>query len=245
MDHHDDDWGHWSEEHGFEDAETADLSDAAPGDLPGGHDPLDEAFPESHEDTYEPGDGDYPHPAEPGPDLLHEGGDNQPVEHPADDLFDAPDHDPGHDPGHDPVEPPADEAHEPPPVDDPVDHPVDDHPVDDHPGADHLAFADPDLAGDHDAGYHDGDFPPPLDLGHPPPEPMDGYPWSDPATLGEPPADAPGFDHASYADATPTPDDLFAYSGMDTPAGGDLWSALLGSDDPATSSLARWWGPAA
>ena len=82
-------------------------------------------------------------------------------------------------------------------------------------------------------------FPPPLDLPDRP-EPVDGYPWSDPATLGDTgtgwpePVDSPG---------SPPMDDLLSYAGMDPPATGDGWAALVDSDDPAVSALARWWGP--
>ena len=45
-------------------------------------------------------------------------------------------------------------------------------------------------------------------------------------------------------DAAPPVGDLLAYAGME-PAGpgGDDWAALVDSDDPAVSALARWWGP--
>ncbi|HKT02753.1 MAG TPA: hypothetical protein VJT31_24750 [Rugosimonospora sp.] len=98
-------------------------------------------------------------------------------------------------------------------------------------------FTDPDLAGHEPTGY-EPDFPPPLELEHPP-EPVDGYPWSDPASLGHAPATGPdpyGVTGAAH------PDELAAYAGL-APSGGDGWAALLGSDDPATSTLARWWGP--
>lgn len=97
---------------------------------------------------------------------------------------------------------------------------------------------------DHDLppGEADAYFPPPVDLPDRP-EPVDGYPWSDPATLvdagtGWPePADVPP------AGAPPV-GDLLSYAGMEPPAdGGDGWTALVDSDDPAVSALARWWGP--
>ena len=96
---------------------------------------------------------------------------------------------------------------------------------------------------DHDAPPGDAadpDFPPPLDLPDRP-EPVDGYPWSDPATLGDigTVTGAPQF-----ADAGPPVDDLLSYAGMDPPAPGvDPWAAMVDSDDPAVSALARWWGP--
>jgi hypothetical protein len=77
-------------------------------------------------------------------------------------------------------------------------------------------------------------FPPPLDVDLP--DPVDGPPWSDPAALGhdllpdlDPPADPPPVA------------ELFEYAGEQLPVDGDPWTALLGSDDPATSALARWW----
>jgi hypothetical protein len=95
---------------------------------------------------------------------------------------------------------------------------------------------------DHDlppGGTDTLDFPPQLDLPERP-EPVDGYPWSDADTLGDPGtgAEGPGY-------AGPDAGQLLSYAGMDAPAAGeDLWAALLGSDDPAASALARWWGPA-
>ncbi|MEU4689338.1 hypothetical protein [Actinoplanes sp. NPDC023714] len=77
-------------------------------------------------------------------------------------------------------------------------------------------------------------FPPALDLGDLP-EPVDGFPWIDTATLGTP--DPVGF----TAPLDPvTPDELAAYAHTGQPAD---WSALAASDDPATSALARWWTP--
>jgi hypothetical protein len=97
-----------------------------------------------------------------------------------------------------------------------------------------LFGADPDLHPLADLGPgEDQPFPPTLDLD--PPEPIDGYPWTDPADLGHdvlPPLDDTG--------GGPDPADLFEYAGEQPPAG-DAWSALLASPDPATSALARWW----
>jgi hypothetical protein len=77
-------------------------------------------------------------------------------------------------------------------------------------------------------------FPPMLELDLP--DPVDGPPWTDPATLG----------HDTVADLTapadpPPVDELFEYAGEQPPLHGDPWTALLGSEDPATSALARWW----
>jgi hypothetical protein len=107
-------------------------------------------------------------------------------------------------------------------------------------------------------------FPPTLELD--PPEPIDGYPWADPSALGhdllpeiddgtggtgsavgpdvaEPfGPDAPdpfGPDPAELFG--PDPAELFEYAGELPSAGGAAWSALLASEDPATSALARWW----
>ena len=102
-------------------------------------------------------------------------------------------------------------------------------------GQEPLFGADPDL---HPlAGVDlDGDepFPPTLDLD--PPEPIDGYPWTDPAVLGH--DVLPPLDDATGA---PGPAELFEYAGEQPPAGGDAWATLLASEDPATSALARWW----
>lgn len=213
MDHHDD-WAHWSDEPAdLPDADTADLGGDPLGDL-GHHDGLDHGL----EDTADhPGDepaDDYAHPAEPAPDLLHDGGEEY-----------------------------LGEAHDDPW---PAEHAPDPHDVPDPHGgyaADEAPFGDPDLGAEHDPGWHGDEFPPPLEFDHAAPEPVDGYPWSDPATLGEPAAVdvADGPDHYGVAGAA-HPDDLFAYAGT-TPPAGDPWAALLGSDDPATSALARWWAP--
>ncbi len=100
---------------------------------------------------------------------------------------------------------------------------------------------DLDTVGDH-PGWSDDPFPPQLDLGEPP-EPVDGFPWSDAAVLGDE-HDTSG----TAADYQPTFDqppagDLVAYDAQEVPAGEDPWRAMAGSDDPATSSLARFWGP--
>ncbi|BAL89368.1 hypothetical protein AMIS_41480 [Actinoplanes missouriensis 431] len=75
-------------------------------------------------------------------------------------------------------------------------------------------------------------FPPALQVGELP-EPVDGFPWIDTATLGTP--DDTGF--APALDPV-TPDELAAYAHTSGPAD---WAALADSDDPATSALARWW----
>ncbi|BCJ69070.1 hypothetical protein [Polymorphospora rubra] len=108
--------------------------------------------------------------------------------------------------------------------------------------ADAPVGADPDLDPHGDGeSWPDSTFPPALDLGAPP-EPVDGFPWTDADTLGAgdaAPLPDPG---TAYADAPPA-DDLAAYAGTETPAGGDPWTTLAASDDPATSNLARFWAP--
>jgi hypothetical protein len=227
MDHHD--WDQWSEDDaGLGDHDTADLGG---GEHPGPehlgglseHDPLagydeHDGYPDSHGHTPPP---DLSH----GPDLLHESGDYDVPQHDHPDLGPDP-HDPAG-PGH-------------------YDQP---DPAAEHDGGvEHLVGVDPDLPGDHDPGgpdgWHDGDFPPALDLDARP-EPSDGYPWADPDTLGDPDSAPLDGDHAGYGlGATAPASDLFAYAGLDAaPPGVDPWSLLFGSDDPATSALARWWGP--
>ncbi|GLZ79189.1 hypothetical protein Afil01_39960 [Actinorhabdospora filicis] len=83
-------------------------------------------------------------------------------------------------------------------------------------------------------------FPPELDF-EDPPEPVDGLPWSDPSLLGGLDDDTPDDGEPEYA--APDVADLLDYSGAEAPAGGDVWAELLGSTDPATSGLARWWAP--
>ncbi|WP_229074841.1 hypothetical protein [Actinoplanes sp. DH11] len=116
--------------------------------------------------------------------------------------------------------------------------------ADDHfdlPGTPELPHFDPpdtpdlpDVADPPDEVPADDPFPPALELGDLP-EPVDGFPWIDTATLGTP--DTGGF--------TPpldpvTPEELAAYAHTGGPAD---WAALADSDDPATSALARWWTP--
>lgn len=96
--------------------------------------------------------------------------------------------------------------------------------------------ADPDLDAHADT-FADQSFPEPLDLDAP--EPVDGFPWTDPATLGGTPL--PDAD-AAYQGG-PEANELAAYAGEDLPPGADPWTALSASEDPATSSLARWWAP--
>ena len=203
MDHHGD-WDQWHEDGHELEGDTADLGGEHYDDL--GHHDLSDA---GHEDygsyeTYE--DAPAPDFSHGGPDLVHEG---------ADDDFGR----------HDVVED-YDTTHDAPP--------------------DHVVGIDPDVPPDPDTGWHDGDFPPPLDLDVRP-EPADGYPWADPDTLGDP-GHEPGYDATDYGvtdhSGAPPAGDLYAYAGMDAPPPGvDPWGHLLASDDPATGALARFWGP--
>lgn len=107
---------------------------------------------------------------------------------------------------------------------------------------------DPDLGADPDHddlvdsdGWSADAFPPELDFADPP-EPVDGLPWSDPAMLGDINDGLIDTDQTEYV--TPDVTDLLDYSGADANAsGGDVWAQLLGSSDPATAGLARWWAP--
>jgi hypothetical protein len=114
-------------------------------------------------------------------------------------------------------------------------------------GTDHIVGADPDLTHHtDDTTWADPAFPPALEFGHPP-EPVDGFPWSDPTLLGDPTAhhvDAGGDPFTTDQNlTTPSEHDLAEYAGADLPSHTDAWTALLDSDDPATSGLARWWAP--
>jgi hypothetical protein len=96
-----------------------------------------------------------------------------------------------------------------------------------------LVGADPDALPDTDAGPVDV-FPQAVDVG-PLPEPVDGFPWIDTGSLGVVDADT----HVPDADVTPQ--ELAEYAGADLPPAADPWAALADSEDPATSTLARWW----
>jgi hypothetical protein len=97
--------------------------------------------------------------------------------------------------------------------------------------------AEPDLPqlSDSVAGVvEDTAFPPALDVDLP--EPVDGFPWIDTATLGA--GDPAGF----VPPVEPvTAEELAAYAGVEIPPGADPWAVLAASDDPATAALARWW----
>jgi len=95
--------------------------------------------------------------------------------------------------------------------------------------------ADPDAAPDVDQVSL---FPPVVDVG-PLPEPVDGFPWIDTGSLGL--VHAGVIDPAALPDAPVQPEDLAAYAAEELPPGVDPWAALADSDDPATSTLAKWW----
>lgn len=92
----------------------------------------------------------------------------------------------------------------------------------------------PDLSEAAAAVADDVTFPPALDVDLP--EPVDGFPWIDTATLGA--GDTAGF----VPPVEPvTAEELAAYAGVEIPPGADPWTILAASEDPATAALARWW----
>jgi hypothetical protein len=177
------------------------------------HDFGDHHYDDHHYDDYDR--PDLHHDDQPFDDLP----DHDLPDHP--DPLDHPEHhaDLGHDPHHD--TPPETEHHIP-------------------------ATDDAHLAGQHHDGQHhdtttyDDDpapadvFPPPVDVGELP-EPVDGFPWTDAATLGT--ADLTTLDTTQPVD----PHELAEYAGTEIPPGADPWAVLAASDDPATSTLARFW----
>lgn len=127
-----------------------------------------------------------------------------------------------------------------------------DEPAGDEPGFQDPDTTDPVVGTDPDAdplgddpSWQSDPFPDALDLDQPP-EPVDGMPWSDPSLLGDADA-APLGDPGAGFDDPPPVSDLYAYDGMPAPAdaGSAAWGSLGGSEDPATSSLARFWSPGA
>ncbi len=236
MDHHG--WDDWpADDHDPGDAETADLSqhdDLFPlhpaADGLGDHDLADDGL------GLDPlGDADhllwphegYPDPVE-LPDPHHELGAvdahvDEPlgggVDHagPAPDVL---------------VHEPLGYAGEPP-----FGHPADGPPVPPDP----VFGADPDAAGAD--GWGGPEFPPHVDLGALP-DPVDGPPWTDAALLGGAPFDPAQHGGLPFHDDAPAAAELFGYAGLDAPTG-DPWEVLRAAEDPATSALARWWGPGA
>jgi hypothetical protein len=258
MEHHDWDWSDGAG--GDSDAETADLNDDGPdlggfehtdgfgdhfevpaGDEHAGHDFAAEAHhdggieeplgTENATANYDEALHDFAH------DTDHAGDEHADAAHVDADHPDAvdPDHD-APDTGHPGASP---DDHDP----GADDHAPDDHAPDDHGEA--LVGTDPDLDhnADHADWHDDNPFPPGLDIHAP--EPVDGFPWSDPAALGD------GAVPDDYAHLVNTGDeggpahaaDLAQYDGVEVPPGADAWTHLLGSEDPATSALARWWSP--
>jgi hypothetical protein len=212
-----DHWAQWpADGPDFADAETADLGDPPPDYAVEGFGPAGDDFTDTDLPDGE-ADGDAP---EPGP--LGYGDVDEPVS--AD-----PDAAPG---------PPAAESGM---------GPADGSP----PGADvGFGSADAPIGADPDVDpYRDADswpepaFPGITDFG-PPPEPVDGFPWTDPATLGSAAAESPA-DPAGLPPDPVEPAELADYAGEEPPAEVDPWSRLAASDDPATGALARFWSPGA
>ncbi|WFE28481.1 hypothetical protein O7623_04515 [Solwaraspora sp. WMMD791] len=80
-------------------------------------------------------------------------------------------------------------------------------------------------------------FPPPLDPSGVP-TPVDGWPWADPELIG---GGSVG-DAAGPSDDPVDPADVAGYAGLaDNDDGTRQWATLIASDDPATSTLARFW----
>ncbi|GAA2557443.1 hypothetical protein GCM10010435_30290 [Winogradskya consettensis] len=121
-------------------------------------------------------------------------------------------------------------AHDDAPADDLVEH----HPIADITDGHVLGpiGADPDATAEHLDDPVTA-FPPLVDVG-PLPEPVDGFPWIDTGSLGV-------VDPVTTPVTPVTATELAAYAAEDLPPGADPWAALAGSEDPATSALARWW----
>jgi hypothetical protein len=233
------DWGDWGDGDDYSgDAETADLGDPDEPLAGGYEDP-------GHEPGLDPGhDPDGEHGVDPGSQGGPGGGfleDDPMGAFGTDDGSDEPgDHaDPGHgDLGHDDGEAAtsAEPGHEYAAGPDfGTDHAEPDASSQPHPET--VVGADPDV--DPDADWAPADFPDQLDFAAP--EPVDGYPWSDPSAVAAP--GTGGDDPATGPDSAPPAQDLLDYAGAD--GGADPWAALVGSDDPAASSLGRWWAPGA
>lgn len=157
--------------------------------------------------------GDHHYDDYTSPDYHHD--DQQPYDDPADSHLEHYD-DYGHEPHYDP---PPDVEHHIPTTEDV-------HVVADEP-------AHHDTTGYDDPAPVDV-FPPPVDVGDLP-EPVDGFPWTDATTLGTP-------DLGTHDTTQPVdPHELAEYAGTEIPPGADPWAVLAASDDPATSTLARFW----
>jgi hypothetical protein len=251
--------GHWEWSEGGDDADTADLGGDAGHDLHGG-------FGEDYGTGFGAEPGGYEHDlGDAGEHLgdghLHAGDDlEEPLGtehataeydeslHGHDDLGghdDPAGHDEagGAEPG-DPVEagPHGGDAH----LDDgDQPGPGDDQHDDGGTGGHEAVFGtDPDAdASADDPAWHEVQFPEELHL-QDPPEPVDGFPWTDAGVLGGPDHSlSAAFDPAVAGQEPAEPAGLADYEHLEMPAGADPWSLLLGSEDPATSSLATFWAP--
>lgn len=163
------------------------------------------------------------------------------------DHHDFGDHDFGYDGQHDPLHDPLE--HETPPYEPPDDHLAwDDGPhhdlVEEHaaPEVEEHAVVEPDAPQPHAeisdiADAPEPVFPPPVEVGELP-EPVDGFPWIDPGSLGTHEIAAALHDDGTE---TPQPAELAEYAATDLPPGADPWAVLADSDDPATAALAKWW----
>jgi hypothetical protein len=165
-----------------------------------------------HHDDHDPGAHD-------DPAYVDDHHDADPAPPPADDDHDLWDlqHDHDHDAGKT-----DDDLH-----DLPYEHHTEHTLTTDEPDAQHTAPADE---------ITDTVFPPAVDVG-PLPEPVDGFPWIDTGSLG---IVDPATIHTATHDPV-DPHELAEYAGTELPPGVDPWAALADSDDPATSTLARWW----
>ena len=231
--------GHWEwSEGGDDNADTADLG--GHDDLSGGHDlhgdfgdgNYGEDFGGEHlHGAYDGGDEHLQtgHEASPAHDDLEE---PLGTEHAAADY----DHALGHDGGDDPLSYDEDHHH----VD--TADPAGDAPAGDPHEAAFGTDPDTDPTAD-DPAWHETHFPEDLQLSDPP-EPVDGFPWTDADVLGGPDHDlSAAYDPATTDHPAPDVTGLADYAGQQLPPGTDPWSLLLGSDDPAASSLATFWAP--
>lgn len=75
--------------------------------------------------------------------------------------------------------------------------------------------------------------------------PVDGPPWTDASLLGPDPGTEPvaGDSRNKDEDGHTALHSLLAYAGEEASTDENPWATLLTSDDPATSTLARWWLP--
>ncbi|WP_432967890.1 hypothetical protein [Dactylosporangium sp. CA-233914] len=232
--------GHWEWSEGGDDADTADLGGDAGHDLHGGYgEDYGTGFGDDgigHEDLGGPGQ----HLS----DGHIDGGSHDDLEEPLGTEHATAEYDEAvH--GHDDTGEPGDHE-DPADHQEPADHVL--HLSDGHvDGATddghHEAFGtDPDVdASADDPAWHEVQFPEELHL-QDPPEPVDGFPWSDADVLGGPDHSlSAAFDPAVHSPAEPA--GLAEYEHLEMPSGADPWSLLLGSDDPATSSLATFWAP--